>query len=164
MLGVSTAPFPAPLARVFARTITRLGGGGGDTPAPSVSPDALPFERNILTHDRRRYERERAQLRACPDLALGAPTWGWLDFAFTAMDELGGGAGVSGIDIPVVMVAAGDDRLVDNAAAERIAGRLAKGRFVEVPGAFHELLQETDEVRAVFWREFDALAGQVAPI
>jgi lysophospholipase len=34
---------------------------------------------------------------------------------------------------------------------------------VEIPGAYHDLLQETDEVRAAFWREFDALADQVAP-
>jgi len=27
---------------------------------------------------------------------------------------------------------------------------------VEIAGAFHEVLQETDEVRDAVWREFDA--------
>jgi lysophospholipase len=32
---------------------------------------------------------------------------------------------------------------------------------VEAPGAFHEILMETDERRAVFWRAFDDLARRV---
>ena len=63
----------------------------------------------------------------------------------------------------MTVVAAGDDVLVDNAALEIVTGRLPAGRYLEVPGAFHEILQETDAVQAVFWREFDALAEKVAP-
>ena len=44
-----------------------------------------------------------------------------------------------------------------------MTARLRRGRYVEIPGAYHEILQETDDVQAVFWREFDALADQVAP-
>jgi len=34
---------------------------------------------------------------------------------------------------------------------------------VEIPGAFHEIMMETDDIRAVFWREFDALAASIPP-
>jgi lysophospholipase len=37
------------------------------------------------------------------------------------------------------------------------------GRHVDVPGAHHEILLETDERRQVFWRAFDDLADEVAP-
>jgi lysophospholipase len=56
------------------------------------------------------------------------------------------------------VVAAGDERLVDNAAAERTTARVTGSRFVTIPGAYHELLQETGAIQARFWAEFDALA------
>ena len=105
----------------------------------------------------------QAQLAACPDLALGGPTWGWLNSALDAINELQRGPGAPRIGIPVTVVAAGDDRLVDIEGELRVTARMPKGRFVEVPGAFHEILQETDDIRAVFWREFDALADAAAP-
>jgi lysophospholipase len=159
MLGVRTGAVPRPVARFLAAALTRLGRGGRAVPGPAViSP---PFEANIVTHDRARYERNEGLVAACPDLALGAPTWGWLDFAFAATGVLARGPGVPRVAAPVTVVAAGDDVLVDNAALEAVTGRLKHGRFLEIPGAFHEILQETDEVQAVFWREFDDLAQRV---
>jgi lysophospholipase len=159
MLGLYTAPIPPPLTRLLAGMLTSIGVGGGSTPGG----DAASFETNILTHDPRRYARNVGQVAAYPDLALGAPTWSWLAFAFSAMRELQKGPGVPKVEIPVTIVAAGEDRIIDNAGTRLVASRFLNGRYVEAPGAFHEVLQETDEIRAVFWREFDALAGQVAP-
>jgi lysophospholipase len=34
---------------------------------------------------------------------------------------------------------------------------------VEIAGAYHEILMETDERRAVFWDAFDTVAEAVAP-
>ena len=163
MLGLKTGAVPRPLAKALARTFRAIGAGGAYTPGRQVSPAAYPFETNIITHDRRRYDRNQAQIIACPDLMLGGPTWGWLAFAFDAIHELQTGPGVATIGIPVVVVAAGDDRLVDIAGERLVVSRMPKGRLVEVPGAFHEILQETDDVRAVFWREFDALADAAVP-
>jgi lysophospholipase len=59
------------------------------------------------------------------------------------------------------MVAAEDEALVDNAATAAVARRIPKGRYVMIPGARHELLMETDPIRAAFFREFDALAATV---
>ena len=158
MLGVSTGAVPVGVARVIAVVLTAIGLGG----SPVVrSPADQSFETNILTHDRARWERYEAQIAAWPDLALGDPTWGWLDFALSAARTLQAGPGVPRIDIPVTVVIAGDERLVDNADARRVAGRLKDGRLVEIPGAYHELLQETDDVRAAFWGEFDKLVERV---
>ena len=94
--------------------------------------------------------------------AVGPPTWAWLDFALRATSVLQHGAGLPAIDVPVSIVAAGDERVVDNAATERVAARLRDGRLTVIPGAFHELMQETDEIQAEFWLAFDALADRVA--
>ena len=42
------------------------------------------FEKDALTSDESRYEQWRQQLDACPHLAVGGPTWGWLAFALDA--------------------------------------------------------------------------------
>jgi lysophospholipase len=155
MLGLYTAPISPPLTRVLAGVLTQFGLGGGST--PSGAPAS--FETNVLTHDPSRYARNVGQVAAYPDLALGAPTWSWLTFAFSAIRELQTGPGAPNVTIPVTIVAAGADRIIDNAGTKRVASRFPHGRYVEAPGAFHEILQETDETRAVFWREFDALAA-----
>ena len=60
--------------------------------------------------------RHRAQIRANPDLALGSPTYGWLDFAMRATAFLSNPERLRGVTVPVDIVSAGEDRLVDNAA------------------------------------------------
>ena len=35
------------------------------------------------------------------------------------------------------------------------------GRYSEIPGAYHEILQETDDIRAAFWGAFDAAAAPI---
>ena len=42
------------------------------------------FEKDALTSDETRYELWRQQLYACPHLAVGGPTWGWLAFGIDA--------------------------------------------------------------------------------
>ncbi len=87
----------------------------------------------------------------------------WADFAISACAWLRDGKGVEKIQIPVTIVGAELDNRVLNADAESIAGRIPKGRYVEVPGAFHEILIETDPRRALFWKAFDETVGPVAP-
>ncbi|MCK5911667.1 MAG: alpha/beta hydrolase, partial [Caulobacter sp.] len=116
------------------------------------------------THDRARYDRYRAQLKADPRIALGGVTWGWLDFAVSACAWLARRGTVEGLDIPVTIVAAELDDRVLNPALKAVAERLPRGRYIEVPGAFHEILIETDPRRAIFWKAFDETVDAVAPI
>ena len=163
MLGLHLSGIPHPVAVLLARTLTLAGAGGGYVQQRQDSPTSVKFEDNILTHDAHRYARNQAQIIACPDLILGGPTWGWLNFALSACHELRHGPGTTKINIPLFLVAAGDDRLVDVAQQREVIGRIPGARFVEAPGAFHEILQETDETRAIFWREFDALVARLEP-
>jgi lysophospholipase len=163
MFGIHTPPLPPRVTRAIARAMRLVGLGGLIVPGASLAAPPGPFERNDLTHDPRRYARNVEQITVHPDLALGPPTWGWLDFAFAAIAELSEGEGPSKVNIPVKVVAAGDDRLIDNANQRRVTARFPLGDYVEIPGAFHEILQETDDVRAAFWREFDGVAKATTP-
>jgi lysophospholipase len=128
-----------------------------------VAPAELAFEGNFLTHDRARYERTRALYRANPELQLGEPTWRWLRFAVELRDQLLAPGAPERIRCPVVAVAAGDDRIVSSPAIRGFMARVPRGRYVEVPESFHEVLMETDDRRAIFWRAFDELCGEVLP-
>jgi lysophospholipase len=157
MLGLRTGAIPPALARGTARGLTALGLGSGL--AVAEGGDA-PFESNILTHDPARYRRNLDQVLAWPQLRVGAPTWGWLDFAFRATAELERGVGTTAIRTPLTVAIAGEEQLVDNDASARVAARIADARLVTIDGAFHEITQETDAVQAPFWVEFDALAAR----
>ena len=159
MLGLHTGKVPPAMARTLAATLTAVRLGAG---LASREDAVAPFADNILTHDPDRYRRNVEQVAAWPQLMVGPPTWGWIDFAFRATDELARGAGAPAIRIPLVVAAAGDERLVDNAASQSVTARVPGSRYLVVPGAFHELMQESDAVQAVFWREFDDLAERVA--
>jgi lysophospholipase len=57
--------------------------------------------------------------------------------------------------VPVLMLAAGDDRIVSSKAIEDFANRLKVGTRLVLRGSRHEILQERDLIREQFWAAFD---------
>ena len=149
--------------RVLVTQMARAGAAGAYAPGGPSDPFNAVFETDRLTHDRARYERAAALIRADRDLALGSVTWGWAHSAFTALNWLHTSPRVADIAMPFTILGAGQEKLVDNAGQRLVAGRIPGCRYIEIPQSFHEILMETDDIRAVFWREFDALASRVAP-
>lgn len=159
MLGLQTGNRPRRAARALAWLMARARGEDYILGNPG-DPHGETFEANIVTHDPRRYARNRGLYVAEPLLGLNAGTWGWLDFAFSASAWLKRSPGVAAIDIPVLVMGAELEKLVCNDDQRTITARIPKGRWVEIPGAYHELFQETDDIRALVWREVDGvLAG-----
>src|SRR5258706_398210 len=76
MLALYTAPVPRPLGVALAAVMNGVGLGGSSVTGRPKAPIEETFQNNVLTHDRARYARNQAQVAACPDLALGGPTWG----------------------------------------------------------------------------------------
>jgi len=163
MLGMQTGKVRASAARTLAGLNVAFGRAGRYVMGDAGKPFDDDFESNILTHDRARFARNCGLLAADPRLALGAPTWGWLDFAFRATAYLANPDRLRSVTVPVVIVSAALEKLVDNAAQAAAARHLPQGKLITVPGAFHEILMETDDMRNFFLRAFDALTGRVAP-
>lgn len=128
-----------------------------------TDPSKAPFQDNVLTHDLARFERNQAQIAICPDLRLGGVTWGWIHSALSGIADLFQPGALDKITIPVTLVTAGDDKVVLTRGAKALAARLPNGRYVEIAGAYHEILQELDDHRSIFWREFDRLAASISP-
>ena len=68
------------------------------------------------------------------------------------------------VKIPTTFVQASEDDRVWKQTNKWAAKRLGRGRYVEVPGAKHEVIMETDDLRAHFLSEFDAMADYISPV
>jgi lysophospholipase len=151
---------PLAVARTYAETVSLIGGAtfyvrGGS----GLATETLEFKGNLLTSDQHRYERNREILRAAPELGIGSPTIGWFRGALRSCAIIGASGYPRQIKVPALMFAAAKDELVSVAAIERFATELKVGTHILMPGAKHEILQETDEVRQRFWAAFDAYLG-----
>ena len=162
MLGLRS-PFPIVLSRLLTSVNLLVGRGSAYMLGGAGKPYDDTFEGNILTHDRVRHARTWSLIAAEPKLALGAPTWSWVDFGLRATAYLARPEALRNVTVPVVIVSAEDDQLVDTAAQAAAARHLPQGKFINVPGAYHEILMETDPMRNIFLRALDALSGRVAP-
>jgi lysophospholipase len=114
------------------------------------------FEGNILTSDRERFLRNLSVLKVAPELAVGPPTIGWVRSATAAMAAIENERFPSRLRVPVLMIAAGEDRIVSSKAIEELSFRLKVGSQILLRGARHEIMQERDAIREQFWAAFDA--------
>jgi len=141
----------------LAAALTAVGLGELDISGRFVRPiDKMRFETNPLTSDPVRFERNRDIYMKLPQLAIGAPTFAWLYAASLAMRETMEPDFGPSIRVPVLMVAAGNDRVVSTTAIEAVAAELRIGAQVAIPAARHEVLMERDAIREQFWAAFDA--------
>src|SRR5208282_2012306 len=106
------------------------------------------FKGNVFTSDEARFARVAQLVAACPELRLGAPTIGWTHAAFRHMSRLNHSRFPRMALPPILIVAAGADRVTDTFATRRLASRLGMARMVVIEGAQHEILIERDAVRA----------------
>ena len=151
---------------MLMRTLRLAGFGESYVPGSNVDRTrASGFPGNPLTSDPERHARNAAVVAQDPALAIGAPTVAWFDAAFDTMVGFRAADYPSQIGLPVLMVAAGGDRIVSAAAIARFAARLPAGSHLMIEGARHEILQEQDVYRAQFWAAFDAFVpGPSAPM
>ncbi|UUX50554.1 alpha/beta hydrolase [Nisaea acidiphila] len=157
MADIETGAWPRPVAYGLARTAVGVGFGKNYVPGTGPYSDKYRgFEGNPLTGDPVRFARIHAQIDANPDLALGGPSYQWFYSALRSIRLVNRKAYLSRITVPVLILSAGDEMVVSNAAQHEIASMLPDCRLVSFEGARHELLLERDELREKVWGEVDA--------
>jgi lysophospholipase len=122
---------------------------------------ARQFNANFVTHDERRYRFTDQWFTADPRLALGGPTLGWGRQAVRSMTAAVAPGYLERIELPLVLITAGQDPLIDARSHDPVAARLKHGEHFTIAGAKHEVMMETDDLRALFWEAFDRLAKGV---
>jgi lysophospholipase len=163
MIGINSAPVPAVAAAATASFMTAI--GMGRHPAWHQSAEPAPagsLRQTILTSCPERYEDELFWWRREPGYHLGAPSWGWLKAAYDSIGRLTA-ARLAGVKLPVLLLAAEDDRLVSVPAIRAAARQLPHAELVTFADAGHELLREADPARLEAFGAIDAFLDRHAP-
>jgi len=124
-------------------------------------PHRVTFATQLVTSDPQRFERTQMLLREHPDLRLAGATWGWLAAAVRSMDWLRRRPQM--ITTPLLVVAAGKDRICVTPSAKAFAQAAPHAGYVEIEESGHEILMERNPIRAEFWSAFDDFMSRHAP-
>ena len=157
MIGVNSAPIPARLAPAIARTMCRLGRGAAPmwkTP-PDLEQPGGQRQRN-LTGSTERYEDEGWWWAREPGWNLGPPSWAWMCAAFRSAAIGFTAKKLARVELPVLLLEAGRDRLVSAAGIARAARLLPHAELETFPEAAHEILREADPIRLAALARIDA--------
>mgnify|MGYP000008375116 CR=1 FL=1 len=104
---------------------------------------AATFDKNDLTNSKLRYEDYRELYQQVPQLQLGSPTNHWLVESIDAGEQAVQAARNS--KIPLLILQAEEDTIVDNRAQKRAINRLCQ--LTKIPYARHEIFMERDKAR-----------------
>ena len=115
------------------------------------------FEENVVTYDEPHWQMKRDLTDAAPELSLGPVTWGWLGASLDIFESISKPAVLRGIEVPIFVASASDEKLVDNRSHAHVAEHLPNAEHVTVENAMHEILMEKPDKRAEFWAGFDRM-------
>ena len=156
MLGLSMVEHPV-LAKAVAATLDWLGLGASYIPGGGATTiSTKPFADNRLTGDEARYTRNSHLATAAAHFSIGDPTIRWVHEGFRFMARMDDSNMPLKVGVPVLVIAAGDDPIVATPVVERFASRLKTGSALVIARSRHEIVMETDAIRAAFWAAFDA--------
>ena len=149
MWGISIKPAMRPVAWAVTTAARALGLAGRYAPGtgPVTYMATAAFENNVLTSDPGMFADMKDQITAHPDLCLGGPSMLWLNEALREMRRLRAAA------LPVLPVLIGlgsNERVVDPEDVRAVAARWPSARLELFDGAEHEIIMETDAIRARF--------------
>ncbi|WP_421190035.1 alpha/beta fold hydrolase [Aeromonas sanarellii] len=151
MMGINLGGLPKWLAKGLAATMGRVGGWFGEAPyGPGQGPyEDHGFADNELTHSEARYQAFRQVYAQHPQIRLGGATAHWIHQGIAGSDAAVANAGA--IKTPLLVLQAGDDSVVDNAAQDAFCAnaRCEGGKPLRIEGAWHELFIEADPQRQV---------------
>lgn len=161
MIGIHLHFLPESVARTLVKGVRVLGAETRYAPFQTgYSERSRRMAASVLTSDSERFEDELMACRANPDLALGGVTYGWVGAAFESIDRLRAPGFAEAISTRVLMVLAGEEKVVDNREARRFYDRLPNAHLLEIAGARHEILKERDALRNQFWAAFDRFMAE----
>ena len=162
--GFSRAILSAPMTRLFPGAMNAIYGavattfclaGAANTKVFRNLDDSRSFEGNQFTKDPVRHERFRLLQEARPDVALFAPTYGWLRDAIAATSRIHRPGFFDKLKTPVKIISAGAEAVSDGSDHAGIAAMSPAIEHEVIDGALHEILMEADVYRNVFWAHLD---------
>jgi lysophospholipase len=163
LLELTGLPVSMRTVRRVAGLLYNLGFGTAYMAGGARPREGYGFAGNKLTSDRARFLRNAVLYEKAPQLAAGGPTVAWLRAACDAAEAVQVPEFMARLNLPLLMVAAGFDRVVATDTIERYALGLRTASCVTIDGARHEILQEADLYREQFFAAFDAFIPGSGP-
>jgi lysophospholipase len=152
MFSINTAPVPKFIAKFVVKGMVVAGAEKRYIFGGSPFDPAKSFAGNDLTQSQGRFALNKALMLNFPQVALGSPTFGWLDQAFSAMD-VSLRPDNQAEDLPPILILSGtEDTVVDFAPQKEMCNSLPDCRIQRIAGAKHELMMEKDEIRDTILR------------
>ncbi len=153
----------------FAERAARFLGGLGDPSRPAWKGNEKPYttetRASLLTHDPDRYADEIWWQTHDPSILTGPPSWRWVIEGFRSMRELAADPRLETMRVPLLMLVAVHDGLIDARAALALAPSLPDVHLVSFgKESAHEILREVDAVRDRALGEIDAFLAKRAPL
>jgi len=164
MIDAYTGPTPRFIAPSLAKMLVTM--GLGEQYSPGHGPyDWLqdPFEGNKSTRDPERFVEMKRYLKEHPEYVTGGVTLAWASAMFDSIGKTNDISNLSKVSVPVLMLNAGSDEIVNAKGAVRVAASLNDCREVTLAGARHALFNEIEETRQEVWQEVDCFLNKLAP-
>jgi lysophospholipase len=160
LLGFHYGKWPVPVVRLLTLGAKLFGLSGRYLPGRAQGPlKREAFPNNPLTSDRTRWNRDIETIELHPQLAIAGPTYGWLRAVMNSLRELHHWPRGRGPSCPTMIVMAGLDRVVANTDIRQFVDHTPGFSLITIEDSRHEILMETNTIRAKFFAAFDAYLG-----
>lgn len=143
MLKIDTGRVPE-LGALFLSTLMTAF-GRGEKKVYEIKRAEKDFEENVLTRCHMRFTQMRELISSYPQLIHGPPTIQWLKESIKAGRNVWKNR--KKIKIPMMLLQAGKDALVDNKRQDKLCHSLPNCKILKFKDAKHEIFQEEEELR-----------------
>lgn len=147
LIGLNTRRFPERHVKWLAGAFAALGMGEVLFNRSTRYDENSRFGYDALTSCPERFDRTQRFARDHPELCIGGATASWIFAACRAMEEVRHPDFHDTVNIPLLVVNAGMDRVVNNIVSERLIHKMRVGSTLTIDGARHEIWHERDVYR-----------------
>ncbi|MEO0328973.1 MAG: alpha/beta hydrolase [Pseudomonadota bacterium] len=155
-LGIGKQPIRPSSVRSLSGLLISIGLGETLMTGRNPQNSAKTVNDSNHTSDEIRFKRNRQFEAEFPELVVGGASAAWVHAACRAMDVVKDPDFHTETRVPILMITAGKDIIVDNRETEILSRQMRAAHLISIPGCRHEILQEHDYYRGQF---FSAMAS-----
>lgn len=155
MMSIYTGFMPERFARPIIDFMSKRGFSEKRVPGRRWLDKQPSFATNRLTTDPEHFYRFRQFLVEHPSLKIVEPTWAWVHEAFRSMDKVWRDLETTPVEIPVLVLSAGRDRVVKSEDHARLMTFLKNGIYHVLPEGQHELFMEKEKIASEIRRTIE---------
>lgn len=165
MLEINTGIYSKSVARVVCKIMALLGlkkrfvFGHGE-----YDPAIEPFAGNLVTHNQKLFYYHRRLQMERPELILGGATFQWVAATLESSRILLNEKYLKKIKVPVHMMVAEDERVVDNRMLQEVSEWVGRCSVEIVKGSRHQLLSESPLIQKQVLESLEQLVQFCVPV